>query len=576
MCYNTRQKWGIGMPNDLAKQLKQIPLFAQLNRDDLKAVARLVQPASYPAGSDVCRQGQVGETAYLVESGQLRILHTNPQGIELEVGHLGPGDFFGETSLLLGEQRDATVQVIQDATLLYLNKEDLDQLLQERPWMLRYLQMRSDVARKRRARRSKWQAADEVVLVSEHRHNAMLMPRLISPGFIFLVDLLACAYWYRHAGSLLVLAIMAIPGLAMVLFMLYLIMDHVDDIYIVTNKRVIRREQVPFRQESRVEAPLRKVQDIQESQSGLLAQIFNFGDLIIETAGEKGHVAFREISRPSEVKDIIFEQIRRMQAGAKAEERAAIRDDMRQYFGIAHPEDKPPASTASPKKRRFKLTVPPFLLMFVSIVTYFFPPLQHVQGDTITWRKHRITLLPSIAPPTLLIVLATVVAIYAMRHNFATPGSILAGYSVALVFFIPWWLWKFDDWQNDIYQVTATRIIDVERSPLFLREERREASLGMIQNISLEIPGFLGRLLNYGSVTIETAGAGAFTFDFVKDPRAVQDEIFRRMETFHRQQEKEAAERHRIELLDWFAVYDQIRRATPPESRPPSSVAQET
>jgi len=576
MCYNTRQKWGIGMPNDLAKQLKQIPLFAQLNRDDLKAVARLVQSDQYPAGSQVCHQGELGETAYFVESGQLSILYTNPQGIELEVGSLGPGAFVGETSLLLGEMRDATVTVVQDATLLYLNKDDFDQLLRERPWMLRYLQMRSDIARKRRARHFKWQGPDEIVLVSEHRHNAMLLPRLISPGFVFLVDLLGCGYWYLRAGSLLVLAIMAIPGLATFLFMLYLIMDHVDDIYIVTNKRVIRREQVPFRRESRVEAPLRNVQDIQESQSGLLAQVFDFGDLIIETAGERGHVAFREISRPSEVKSIIFEQIRRMQAGAKAEERAAIRDDMHQYFGISRPEEKPSAPASSPKKRRFRLTVPKPLLMFVSALTYFFPPTRHVQGDTITWRKHRIILLPSIAPPTLLIVLATVVAIYALRHNSAPLGSILAGYSVALVFFIPWWLWKFDDWQNDIYQVTATRIIDVERSPLFLHEERREANLGMIQNISLEIPGFLGRLLNYGSVTIETAGAGAFTFDYVKDPRSVQDEIFRRMETFHRQQAKDDAERRRNELLDWFAVYDQIRRAAPPESRPPSSVAQET
>jgi uncharacterized membrane protein YdbT with pleckstrin-like domain len=576
MCYNTQQKWGIGMPNDLAKQLKQIPLFAQLNRDDLKAVARLVQSDQYPAGSQVCHQGELGETAYFVESGQLSILYTNPQGIELEVGSLGPGAFVGETSLLLGEMRDATVTVVQDATLHYLNKDDFDQLLRERPWMLRYLQMRSDVARKRRARRFKGQGPDEIVLVSAHRHNAMLLPRLISPGFVFLVDLLGCGYWYLRAGSLLVLAIMAIPGLATFLFMLYLIMDHVDDIYIVTNKRVIRREQVPFRQESRVEAPLRNVQDIQESQSGLLAQVFDFGDLIIETAGERGHVAFREIPKTSEVKDIIFEQIRRMQAGAKAEERAAIRGDMQQYFGISRPEEKPSAPASSPKKRRFRLAVPKPLLMLVSTLTYFFPPMRHVQGDTITWRKHWITLLPSIAPPTLLIVLTTTAAIYALLHDLVPPGSILAGYVVGLVFLLPWWLWKFDDWQNDIYQVTASRIIDVERSPLFLREERREASLGRIQNIGLEIPGFLGRVLNYGSVTIETAGAGAFTFDFVKDPRAVQDEIFRRMETFHRQQAKEDAEHRRNELLDWFAVYDQIRRAAPPESRPSSSYPQET
>jgi hypothetical protein len=137
-----------------------------------------------------------------------------------------------------------------------------------------------------------------------------------------------------------------------------------------------------------------------------------------------------------------------------------------------------------------------------------------------------------------------------------------------------WWLWIFDDWQNDIYQVTATRIIDVERQPLFLREERREASLSMIQNVNLEISGILGKLLNYGSVTIETAGAGAFTFDYVKDPRAVQSEIFRRVEAFQGRQRQQETERHRAELLDWFSVYDQVRNSTPP-ANPTSPLRQQ-
>jgi uncharacterized membrane protein YdbT with pleckstrin-like domain len=125
---------------------------------------------------------------------------------------------------------------------------------------------------------------------------------------------------------------------------------------------------------------------------------------------------------------------------------------------------------------------------------------------------------------------------------------------------LPWWIWVFDNWKNDLYQVTSTRIIDVERLPFYLREERREASLGMIQNINLEIPGLAGQILNFGSVTIETAGAGAFTFPYVVDPHQVQSEIFRRMEAFQQRQRQEEAERHRNELLDWFTVYDQLHQ----------------
>jgi uncharacterized membrane protein YdbT with pleckstrin-like domain len=137
---------------------------------------------------------------------------------------------------------------------------------------------------------------------------------------------------------------------------------------------------------------------------------------------------------------------------------------------------------------------------------------------------------------------------------------ILAGYATVLMFLVPWWLWIFEDWQNDIYQVTSWRIVDIEQLPFALRAERREASLGQIQNVNLSVPGVVGRLLGYGSVTIETAGSGAFTFDYVKNPRAVQAEIFRRMETFKRHKREKEAERRQDELLDWFSVYDQIRR----------------
>ena len=564
------------MPDDLAKQLRRISLFAQLSRHDLKAVAKLVKRERYPAGSVICQQGQLGLTAYFVESGELRVLHIDPQGIEREVARLGPGAYFGETSLLLGEPRDATVEVVQDATLLYLNKEEFDQLLEERPSVLQTLQMRPDVAEKRRAKRFKWQDPDEVVIVRLHKHKAVLIRHLAFPAFVLLVDLVGCGYWYWQSRTTTSLIAGALLALIPLMFALYLIVDHYNDDYVVTNKRVVHEERIPFVRESRTEAPLRTVQDIQQSQEGLWAQLFGFGDLIIETAGERGHVVFREVPNPGETRDAIFEQIRRVLAGARAEERAAIRDALRRQFGIRAPEEQAAAPEGAPAKRRFKLTVPAWLLVPLRILRYFLPPLRHEQGDTITWRKHWVALIKPIWLPTVLILVATLIAgglLYSKRGTDSVP--ILIGYGVAVVFLFPWWLWKFDDWQNDIYQVTATRIIDVERLPFYLREERREASLGMIQNISLEIPGFLGKLLNYGSVTIETAGAGAFTFAYVKDPHGVQSEIFRRVEAFQQHQRQQEAERRRAELLDWFTVYDQIRNRTAPATPPPSLHQQE-
>ncbi len=551
------------MPNTLAKQLQQIPLFAKLDRDDLKAVAQLVQRAEYPTRTEVCRQGTLGQAAYFVESGELRVLHIDREGIEHEVARLGPGQYFGETSLMLGERRDATVEVSQDATLLYLNKSNFDQLRAERPEILKALQMRTDVERKVLAPRFKWQDPEEVVISNQHKHNALLIRNIFLPCLVLLADVVGFGYWQFRSSSPLALVIGGLLGLFPAVVIVYLIVDHHNDDYVVTNKRVVHEERVPLVFESRSEAPLRTIQDIQQSQEGLLSKIYNFGDLIIETAGERGHVVFRQIPNPAQTQDFIFEQIERVLAGARAEERAAIRDTLHHHFGLPPVETPTPASEKAPSSTsQFKLKIPDWVLVPARFFQYFMPPLWHRQGGTITWRKHWLPLVKPIALPTVSIILLTALTGYLIFRRFASPAPILIIYGVIMSSLSLWWLWIFDDWQNDIYQVTATRIIDVERRPLYLREQRREASLGVIQNVSLEIPGVLGNLLNYGSVTIETAGAGAFTFDYVKNPRGVQAEIFRRVEAFQAQKRKEESDRRRTELMDWFSVYDQVRSST--------------
>jgi membrane protein YdbS with pleckstrin-like domain len=564
------------MSESVVTQLQKIPLFARLGEDDLRAIAGLVKRAEYPAGTEISRQGHVGVTAYLVETGQLRVLQVDPQGIEQEIDHLGPGAFFGETSLLLvGEVRDATIEVVQDAVLLYLNKEDFDQLVYERPSLLRSLRVRPEIARRRKVRRFKWQDADEVVVLSLHKHGVLLTQHLLFPALVMLVGV-GCFYWFLRSDLLLFL-ILGVPlVLAPLALSLYLYVDYTNDDYTVTNKRVVHEERVPLIRESRAEAPLHTIQDIQQSQEGPLAKVFDFGDLIIETAGERGHVVFRRIPHPGKTREIIFEQIQRVQSGARAEERAAIRDVMRRHFGITAPAGTP-AMTPARRKGRFKLALPGWLTAPLRIFRYFLPSLRYEQGDTITWRKHWVTLIGTITLPTVLILAATGVAIFLVLESPTHPIPILIGYGTVMVFLFPWWLWRFEDWQNDIYQVTSTRIIDVERLPFFLRETRREAGLGKIQNITLEVHGVLGRLLDYGSVRIETAGGGgALVFSNVKNPRGVQAEIFRRVEAFQRRQRQEEAERRRTELLDWFSVYDGLRRPQPTAAQPASSPQQES
>jgi uncharacterized membrane protein YdbT with pleckstrin-like domain len=357
-----------------------------------------------------------------------------------------------------------------------------------------------------------------------------------------------------------------------------MITDHFNDNYVVTNKRVVREERHPLGRESRSEAPLHAIQDIQQSKSGTMAHVYNFGDLSIQTAGERVHVLFSLIPDPGGTREAIFEQIQRAQAWARAEERAGILDAMRGRFepSSLQEEEEEPDSGPTEKPPRLQLTPPPWMSEVTRVLQYFLPAMRHEEGDTITWRKHWVTLIPPLWIPTTAIAALTLGIIAALSFlPEQTRIVFLLVYGVAMVGLLPWWIWRFDDWRNDIYQVTDTRIIDIERRPFFGREERREANLGVVQDINSERPSFMARVLNYGSVTIETAGTEPFTFDSVKDPSGVQAEIFRRTEAFRAKQRQLEADRRRSELLDWFTVYDQIR-GTPPSADAIQSQPQET
>lgn len=564
------------MASNLVKKLQKVRLFSQLRQDDLKAIARQVKRVEYPAETVLCRQGEPGVTAYFVESGELRVVRVDAEGHQREVGRLGPGEYFGETSLLLGEPRDATVEVAEDTTLLYLEKNDFEQLLQERPSIVKALQLRSDVKRKLRTPRFAWLDPDEVVIVHKRKHTVILIGQLLFPCLVLTLALAGCGYIYTQAGATWTLIVGAFVATVGLLFVAYLTVNHFNDHYVVTNKRVVHDEHVLLIRAYRNEAPLQSIQNIQEIQQGLSARIFSFGNLMIETAGEpKGSVVFRGISNPEETRAAIFEQAERVRARARVEERTAIRNAILEHFGTQPSAERPAAPPAPPKKGRLQIKPPAWIKTLRRAFDYFLPAMRYEQGTVITWRKHWIALIGPIAPPTALIAVFTFLALYLLQVSPSDWVSLLLMYGVVMFVLLGWWLWRFEDWRNEIYQVTATRIIDVERLPFFLREERREASLDMIQNINLNIPSLLAHLLNYGSVTIETAGAGAFTFDYVKDPRGVQAEIFRRMDNFQRQQREQAAERHRTELLDWFSVYDQMRHPNATKRPPPTLHQQE-
>ncbi|MBI4496803.1 MAG: cyclic nucleotide-binding domain-containing protein [Chloroflexi bacterium] len=86
------------------------------------------------AGVEVFRQGDVGDTLYVVESGKLEVYVTDPRTREnRHLAYFNPGDFFGEMAILGEGRRTATVRAVTDASLLAVHEEAVQLLMRRFP-----------------------------------------------------------------------------------------------------------------------------------------------------------------------------------------------------------------------------------------------------------------------------------------------------------------------------------------------------------------------------------------------------------------------------------------------------------
>jgi CRP-like cAMP-binding protein len=109
-------------------RLKKVSLFAELAPGAVASIADLATEIEYPAGRYIVRQGQVGTGFYLISSGRAKVVRSNNV-----VAHLGPGNFFGELSVLDQAPRMAHVQAEEPTTCLALASWDLTRLLERSP-----------------------------------------------------------------------------------------------------------------------------------------------------------------------------------------------------------------------------------------------------------------------------------------------------------------------------------------------------------------------------------------------------------------------------------------------------------
>ena len=114
--------------DDTTRLLAGTRLFAGVTADGLAMISARMTEIDLPAGRVIARQGDIGTGFYVIVSGLVRVVRDGQT-----LAQLGPGDFFGELSVLDGRPRVAQVVSVEPTTCLALASWDFEAVVAEQP-----------------------------------------------------------------------------------------------------------------------------------------------------------------------------------------------------------------------------------------------------------------------------------------------------------------------------------------------------------------------------------------------------------------------------------------------------------
>lgn len=526
--------------------LREVPLFSNLSLPDLDALAQAFQLIEVPAEEGLFRAGDPTDGLYLVQSGTLRALDTHDQSIGRAYKR---ADMVGREALLGEPQFNTSVAAVTHCQVLYLSNRLVEELLTSKAEFNETLRILYNSTLLHQRMPMPWLEKGEEVNLMTRKHPAFLFLKAVMPVLVFAIAI-GAANWLGSMNPAAAMIGLLIVFFICTLWLVWNVNNWANDFYIITNKRMVWVERVSGFYDSRQEAPLGTLISV-GIKTTELGNILGYSDVIVRTY--IGDIRFERVAHASAIGKLIecyWSHSKQVDLDLDASE---IRKAIRQRFG----KDVSEVSAKEMEGEWEGMTTgePEPEPGFVKWLFSDFLKVRFDSGGTVVYRKHWFILLGKLLLPFTGMILASALIIAVVTRNLAQVNRTMALVTgiFLVIFFIAMVIYRYVDWRNDVFQLTANQVIDLDRKP-FGRESRRSAPLENILSIESERRGIFPMLFNYGTVYINI-GNTTLTFNNVHQPSDVQQDIFSQMNRQSEDKHLRQTEQDRDRISQWFKVY---------------------
>lgn len=525
--------------------LEKNHLFYGLSEEGLDEISRSVQVFELQADELLFREGDPNTSMTFILSGSIHLFSTI-NGVKTKNNNFGQGNFFGEAGLFRKRVHSFSAVTNEPSVIINLSRRVFFRSLQQYPVLRnRFLRLRATDQISGELD-TDWLLDRERIYAFERKSNVLLVVTSVLPTLLMIASVITVSVFFVTKITWLLPA-GVIGGIVGILWLIWSVIDWSNDHYIVTNNRVIWIERILLFYDSRSEANMENILAV-STETSFVDRLLGFGSVLIKTY--TGQIKLKYVDDPKYFTAIIEDHLHHSKQNKRKLDKARMRKALYQRLGYENqPQeaDRPPADWGETKRKSW------FDDLFKT---------RTEAGNTITYHKHLFGLLRD-SFKYLLGVLSIIgfLIYWELFSGHMMPIFGFVSLLILLFFLLIALIYQYLDWRNDIYQITADQIIDIDRKPLG-DDDRKAASIENILSTRYQRDGILGLIFNFGTVYI-MIGNNEFNFEDVSDPAAVQQDIIQRQIGLKRKKEEAQAKMDDERMSEWINLYHQSARNRP-------------